>query len=106
MFVSEVYLNATEEHLMWESGVYEAYTNDIGQLYRGYQKDYGRCISKIYVYIDPDNQSQPVGWVFQSRAYYNGPDEPDGDYLREVWVTLHDAPDTVITTPHYHKLRK
>lgn len=53
----------------------------------------------------------PIGWVFVSRQRYGddpGYKGPDGKvgYLREAWVTVHTAPDTVVRTPHYASIGK
>jgi hypothetical protein len=68
-----------------------------GALYRALVKEYGRCISKVYV----DREGAPplaIGWVFRGRQRYTDTGEP---YLRETWVTRHKGPPTVTTTPHY-----
>lgn len=102
MLVEETYINATEGHRIGWSGLYEPYTDNIGELYRTYQKEYGRCVSKVYV--DPPGGGQPiaVGWVFQGRDKYQ--DDPTDSYLREVWITLHEERPTVTTEHHYHEI--
>lgn len=54
-----------------------------GELYRFSVREFGRCISKVYV--DTDGNAVPVGYVFQKRREYD--DSPD-TYLQETWVTL------------------
>lgn len=100
LFASEVYLNATEGRGIGESGVYETFADTPGELYRAYVKEYGRCVGKVYVDL-PNAPATPVGWVFQGRDKYEDTGET---YLREVWVTLHDAPDTVTREHHYHRI--
>ncbi len=100
LYVQETYRNATEDHGIGESDVYETFTDSPGDLYRAMQREYGRCVSKVYI----DKAGGPplaIGWVFQGRDKYEDTDET---YLREVWVTLHDAPDTVTREHHYHAL--
>lgn len=86
IWVSEVYINATEGYTFGDSDVYESFTNDTGKLYRSCQREYGRCVSKAY--IDPADGGKPraIGWVFVGRQQYEDTGET---YLREVWVTLH-----------------
>ena len=76
---------------------YEAFTDDLGRLFRDLQKEYGRCISKIYVdrgRRQEDNTlfvlglthpitTEEIGWVFQKRVPYT---DCKDTYLREVWV--------------------
>lgn len=97
--VSEAYVNLTEGYNFGESGIYETFTDDTGTLYRACQREYGRCVSKVYV--DIDDKTMAVGWVFVKRMEYEDTHET---YLREVWVTLHDADDTVTREHHYHAL--
>ena len=57
---------------------------DIGEttpalLFKDLQKEFGRCVSKLYV--GGDLAPRCVGWQFQ-----NG--------LTDAWVTLHTAPPT------------
>ena len=84
LYVQETYLNATEGHVIGESDVYETFTDDPGELYRAMRREYGRCISKVYV--DSPNGPRAIGWVFQARDKYEDTGET---YLREVWVTVH-----------------
>jgi hypothetical protein len=99
LYVAESYVNATEGHRIGESEPYEAWTADPGKLFRSCRAEFGRCIGKVYV--DTDEGPTAVGWVFQARDKYQDADET---YLREVWVTLHDAPKEVTTTYTYHAL--
>ena len=99
LYVSESYVNATENSLFGDSEVYETSYDTPGDLYRAMQREYGRCTSKVY--IDAEGGPKQVGWVFQSRQRYE--DAPD-TYLREVWVTVHEAPPTKTTEYHYAAL--
>lgn len=55
----------------------------------------GRCTGKVYV------DDRQVGWVFVARNPEGNRGDPQETGLREAWVTVHDAPDTVTRTPHY-----
>ena len=59
--------------------------SSLGELFKGLQLDYGRCVSKVY----RDRKDSPpiqVGWVFQKRVEYD--DCPGESYIREVWVEV------------------
>jgi hypothetical protein len=101
MLVSEDYTNETEGYRIGSSGLYEPYTDNIGKLFRSYQREYGRCISKVYIDM-PDNKVQPVGWVFEKLAHYEDTHET---YLQHVWVTLHDSKPDKHIEYHYHSLK-
>jgi hypothetical protein len=77
----------------------EAFTNDVGRLFNSLQKEYCRCRGKVYIDV-PDGKAEAVGWVFEKEMGYE--DKPSEKYIREVWVTLYDEPDTVQVTKHYH----
>lgn len=102
LHVSEEYVNATEGHRFGNSEVYDTGRETAGEVYRAMRREYGRCVSKVYV--DTPKGSRAVGWVFLSRQQYEDArdNRESAFYLREVWVTLHDAPDTVTTESHFH----
>lgn len=96
LHIQENYINKTEGYSFGESDVYETAYDNKGELYRSLQREYGRCASRVY--IDTDKGAKPIGWVFEGRSKYG--DSPD-TYLREVWVTIHDAPPTRTIQYHY-----
>jgi hypothetical protein len=105
MLVSEVFINATKGHRFGESEPYEPYTDNIGELFRAMQKEYGRCTSAVYVET-PAGPPQRVGWVFEKRMRYEdarGNDRERDYYTREVWVTLYDRFERK-TERDYHAL--
>ena len=115
MLVSETFINATEGYQFGDSEPYEPYTDDVGRLFREMQKEYGRCVSSVYVDEpsgtkladtgQPSGKVKRIGWVFQKRMEYEGyRGHGERFYTREVWVMLHDAPDTVTRKRHYHVL--
>lgn len=103
LLVSETFVNETEGYRFGETEPYEPYTDNIGRLFRDMQKEYGRCTGAVYV-DRPNGAARKIGWVFQKNMTYEGARDPRETYTREVWVTLHDAPDTVERTTHYHTL--
>lgn len=81
-----------------ETGVFEAWTNDRGKLFRSLQREYGRCTGAVYT-ERPNGKARRIGWTFQKRVRYEDCNET---YLREVWVTLHARmPKT--TTKYYYR---
>jgi len=66
-----------------ESGWYEPFTEDLGKLFKSLNKEYGRCVSKVYQDA-PDGVADPVGWVFQKRVKQS---DYKPSYLQETWVT-------------------
>ena len=83
----EQWVNQTEGCLLGDSDWYEAYTDDEGELFRSLQKEYGRCISKVYVdQVNEPLNPKKVGWVFLKKVEYS---DVRGQYfLRETWVEL------------------
>ena len=100
MFIQEIFINQTEGYRFGDSGVYEAFTDDKGKLFRDLQNEYGRCRGKVY--IDVEGKSRHIGWVFEKRIAYE--DDSSKTYVREVWVTLHDAKPTTEVTYHHRFL--
>ena len=100
MLIQETWKNATENYISGDSGLYEPFTDDSGKLYRSLQREYGKCVSKVYI-DDENGKSKPIGWVFQKRQKY---DDCNKTYLLETWVTLHEEEPTKTTEYHYHYL--
>lgn len=104
LLISESFVNATKGHRFGDSEPYEPQTDDIGKLFASMQREYGRCVSSMYV-DGPDGTAKRIGWVFQKRMQYEDyRGHGERFYIREVWVTLHDAVDSVKRTHHYHQL--
>lgn len=101
MLIEEVWRNATENYICGESGLYEPYTDNLGELFRSLQKEYGKCVSKVYV--DQGDKTIAIGWVFEKRRKY---DDCNDTYLQETWVTLHESKPEVETTYHYKELKQ
>ena len=100
MLVSERYVNRTEGYSWGDSDIIEAFTDNPGELFRSCQKEYGRCISKVYVDC-PSGKVKAIGWVFEKTARYEDTDEP---FMQETWVTLYAQMPTKEITQHYHEL--
>jgi hypothetical protein len=99
LWVQETYVDETKGYRFGESEVYETWTNDTGVLFREMQREYGRCVSRVY--HDTDHGVEAIGWVFEKTMPYEDARDPKRDtYVRSVWVTLH-APVTVVEQrPH------
>lgn len=82
MLIKETWLNATENHIVGDSGEYETYTDNIGELFKFLQKEYGRCRSKIYI-DKKDGSTVQIGWVFQKKMKYTDTGE---SYIGETWI--------------------
>jgi hypothetical protein len=97
LFVQETFINRTENYHLDESNVYESFSNDSGQLFKLFRKEYGRCISRIYV-DQLDVKPISIGWVFLKRMKYS---DTNKYYLQETWITLHQKPPTKTIEYHY-----
>lgn len=84
--VNESYINQTKGYCFGESGWINSWTDNIGELFKSCQKEYGRCTSKIYVDL-PDGTADPIGWVFEKTMVYEDARNTDETYVREVWVS-------------------
>ena len=102
MYIEEQYVEYSERFpsgiRAGDSGIYEAFTNDTGKLYRTCVKEYGRCIGAVRV--DPDGKK--VGWVFVKRTKCLDSSET---YLQETWISLYDSLEKVTREQFYHYLK-
>lgn len=91
LWIQEEFVNATKEQRFssgsWEETRYET----TGDLYHALTREYGRCVSKMYV-DKVGGAPMQTGWVFQKRMEYDDShrirDKADRTYIREVWVSV------------------
>jgi hypothetical protein len=89
LMARETYYNATDDYCIDQTGWYETFATDPGDLFRACRAEFGRCRSKVYA-ERPDGDVA-VGWVFVKRE----PFVDSGDtYLRETWVEYRPAERT------------
>jgi hypothetical protein len=92
LHTKETYINRDRDAIFGESEILETEFARIDELFLSLQREFGRCLSKAY--IDDGDQ---IGWVFSSRQQYT---DSNDTYIREVWVTVHNEPPTIITEYH------
>lgn len=91
MYIQEQWINKTEGYRCGETDVYEAFTDNVLQLFRLCQREHGRCVSHVYV---GENPPIKIGWVFEKLRKYEDTQEL---YVSETWVTLHrEKPERTI----------
>ena len=95
IYAQEQWINATEGYSSGDSGVYETFTDSIGELFRSCQHEHGRCISSMYMETKNKNPER-IGWVFEKKRKYTDTNEK---YLCETWVSLHKS-EPVTTTKY------
>lgn len=97
--IRETSVNETKGYQFGDSDWYTPYTDDLGQLFRSLQREYGRCTS--HVFRDWNNGSAiATGWHFEKQMQYTDSDET---YLRSTWVELRLISDSGLVptlTPH------
>ena len=89
--IRETFINQTGGYSFGHSDWYKPLTNDIGDLYRFLVKEFGRCISKMYIdrlQVNGRMAEIHCGWVFAKRMKY---EDSKDTYLREVWVSVRNA---------------
>ncbi len=106
MLVTETFVNRTKGYQFGESDPYEPYTDNVGRLFRDFQREYGRCEGRVY--IDTPAGVQSIGWIFAKRMRYEDAQrgDPDAYYTREVWVSLLDTYEPQPPRIVYHNTGK
>ena len=99
MLIQEEYFERRDNkrYGLEDSGLYEPYTDNRKRLFLSLSREYGRCVSKVYV-DNPDGSAKPIGWVFEKRMKYEDCNET---YICETWVTLHSDKPTRTIEYHY-----
>jgi hypothetical protein len=105
MRIRETWIDATREAGIGESGWYEPYTDDRGELFRAMQREYGGCVSKVYREVPQGDASanpgvaapaadrqaivtETGGWVFSKRQQYT---DSNATYVAETWVEVDES---------------
>ena len=88
LLIRESYTNKTEGYRYGDSEWYEPYTDNKGDLFRNLQREYGRCISKLYRDNCLDGSIDVIGWVFEKRMKYTDCNET---FLSHTWVHYKQA---------------
>src|SRR4030042_22911 len=85
LWMQENWVNQTENCSCGESEPYETFTDSLKKLFRSCQKEYGKCVSKMFV--DRKNGTTiQTGWVFEKvRKYENC----NNTYVAETWVSVY-----------------
>lgn len=88
--IKETWINATERYIIGNSDlpVDDSTIKTLSDLYRYGVKNYGRCVSKMY--IDPN--ARHIGYVFEGIAHYEDTKEP---YKRETWLSIEHYKETI-----------
>lgn len=102
ILIQEELVNATENCRFGGNKPYEAYTDDVGRLFRDCQRQYGRCTGKVYIDL-PSGKAKAIGWVFEKMARYS---DTGGQYKQQAWITLHDLPPTRRVNYHHHDIER
>ena len=71
--IRESYVNQTKGYNFGSSVWYEPFTDNIGDLFRALQREFGRCVSKVYIDAPVafyPATAKPVGWVFEKKCQY------------------------------------
>jgi hypothetical protein len=87
LWIKEMRINSTENYRFGDSEWYETGFNDRGKLFRSLQREYGRCISKLY-YDDKDGNAVDSGYVFLKKSEYEDTREP---FLLETWIEIKEV---------------
>jgi hypothetical protein len=82
--IRETYTNEDQGYQFGDTEWYEPYTDNIGRLFRSLQREYGRCVSTIYV--DTPNGTRKCGWYFEKVMQYDDARTKEDTYTRGVWV--------------------
>lgn len=86
LFINEFWVNASENHGIGESGIYETWADEkeISALYQSLLKDFGK--PKVMYKEYTNGKDLRAGWVFTKREKYTDSKET---YLQETWVSVY-----------------
>ena len=90
--IVEEHINATENYSYGrdELPIEDSRVKNLKDLYKFGLKEFGRCINKVY--IDRNNKTLHIGYIFQKKRKYTDVDEY---YINETWLTLEHYIETI-----------
>ncbi len=87
LWIQEEFVNETKGHRFSSGPWVDSNCDTLGELFRSLSREYGRCVSRMYV-----GDGKPVGWVFEKRCEYDDAhriqDKLARSYIRHVWVCV------------------
>ncbi len=82
------FVNKTKGYIFSQEPFEQTAATSRGKLFRQLQKEFGRCVSKIYV-DQTDGTIKQIGWTFERMEEYSDNRGSRRDkYVREVWVEV------------------
>lgn len=91
ILIRETFVDQSQHAQIGETDVHETRFDRRGSLFLSLQKEYGHCVSKVYV-DRPNGKAKAIGWVFVKRLQYEDTDRygrPAEYYMQEVWIEIH-----------------
>ena len=81
-------INKTQNHVIFEEIQNWDICNTTSEVYHVALKEYGRCVSKIYI-DNKDGSTRHVGWVFKKKCRYGDANESyiNESYIQETRIT-------------------
>jgi len=86
--IRESYVNQTKGYRYGNSGWYEPYTDHIGSLFLSLQREFGRCVSKVYIDVPVafyPATAKAIGWLFEKKKEHT---DCSLTYIQETWVEV------------------
>ena len=99
MWVQIDRVNETDGYSLGDSTWEDAGTDNVGEIFRHCQREFGRCTSKLYIDHTITGVAQPIGWTFEKQERYEDTHEP---FILSTWAALHKEKPTLIY--HHHIL--
>ena len=84
LWLQIIRVNADKGYQFGDPDPFESDCYTKGEVYNEVSREYGRCMSKMYL-DQKDGKAREIGWVFEKREQYTDCDET---FLCETWVTV------------------
>ena len=75
-------VNETENYIFYEEVENWDYCENEKDVYHAAKKEYGKCISKVYI-NNSVGKAQHIGWSFQKKCKY---DDTNDEYIQTAWI--------------------
>lgn len=110
LFIEVVYTNETKHYRISDPEFVETRFSNKSELYRSLVKEYGKCVSKVYI-----DDGVQIGWVFERRVKYDDVrsskafkhmskiERDNCSFICSTWVSVHMAKPMVTTQNYFAK---
>lgn len=101
LYIKGTVVDTDRDCVIGEIEIQESNFSKIGDLFRYCQREYGGCVSNMYI-DTKEGKTRKVGWVFEKKVDYEKGSDPTN---MQTWITVHQRVPEIVVINHYHEFK-